>query len=386
MADSSGWAADIKGAMPLGRLKYLGVPDEKDTDSAKDAAGRLTDIGGMVQPASLAPSGTPAGSYAASPYPDYVRMKQLANESAQQAGMAAMKPIVTRGNLNPQPVGDNALSAYVRQKNDAEQKMIMDKASRDQGTADLYNKLLLTRTDQIGGLAQISASHDKEMADKASADKKDALQATLDAKQQIAEEHNDTLKTITQIRAAEAHSRATNPKPPSTKEIMGAKTSYSQAADLYDSLEDVKKTITDNDATHAHDYVSQHAPKMASDVADNVAEKMDNFESTPEYQKLMTKIAIGAKTSGDRATNAMFNDVSKKFPHNGESNYRKKASIESYQQMAQEIMRNGRDTYGDTLFSTPEHSAPVSAPHGKPGSSPAPSAPAKAPIGTADGL
>jgi len=329
----------------------------------------------MVQPAGMVP-GVPTGSFAPSAYPDYVRLKELADQSARQAAMAAMTAPSTRGNLNPQPAGDNPLSAYVRQRNDSEQKMIMDKASRDQNTSDTYNKLLLTRTDQVGALSNIAASSDEKMAMKAQADKMKGLQDTLDARDEVSQRHEATNLEIAKIHQ-QAQDRVKPGHPPSTKELVAAKDSYFGAQDLYNKLEDVKGTITDSAATDAHTTLAK-APGFIMDAANGVAKHLDNFENTTEYKALMSRIATGASVSGDRALKAMFDNVKENFPHNGINNASKRASIDSYQKMALGHMRNQTDVYGDALFNThPTATAPgpahLAAPKGPGPNMPAPS-------------
>ena len=141
------------------RIKLAKTPKQSDWDEAEQSSDEGTAAGGIADPSSLLPN-QPQGQLAQAATPDFARMKALQDQSAIMQGFAAMRARPTRGNINPQPMGDNALTAFVKARNQGELSRIQQQTAGQQTNVDLYNKLLENRQTQVKNYADINASQD----------------------------------------------------------------------------------------------------------------------------------------------------------------------------------------------------------------------------------
>ena len=163
-----------RGGLESVRFRYPGVPSAENDQAALAALQREQAMGLAGDPGAN-PNGAP-GQYAQSAPLDFGRLKELNDQSALMQGFASMRAVPTMGNLNPQPIGDNALTAFVRARNDAEAQRMQQQSQQKQAAIDLYNRHLEQSQNQGKQYADIAASKDQEMAGNA-----------LAAKQKIAE-------------------------------------------------------------------------------------------------------------------------------------------------------------------------------------------------------
>jgi hypothetical protein len=349
MADSKSDYAKLYGnALPgVGWRKPTPPPEYEDWVKARTASDLSASQGGIADPGSLLP-GQPPNQYASAAEPDYGKMRQLSDESAQQAGMAAMKPVITRGNLNPQPVGDNALSAYVRAKNDSEQKLMAGQTAHEQATRDMFNKLLLLkgeRTDRYADMAA-GARSDAAQAEAGRAAKAENVDATNDAgieKEHIkAKAKTDSAAIAAKIRGAQwqqtLHQKVAQHADQMGKDHAAAEHSLGLIDNTLAAYDAVEKDLPnhDNSFSKAQLWANKHGGNAVAGTANRIADFTGTLNNSEAITMLHPHLAAIARAAGDKITNTMFQNADKvSIPRDGDDlvNRRTKVS-ESKKQLA----------------------------------------------------
>lgn len=156
---------DVKFFSDNFRPRYLKAPTQDDAAAGQNAANVVTQAGGLPDLAGWARQhGIVPNTYAPQAVPDYDRQAQLVNESALQKSMGMMRAAPSPGDLHPQPIGDNPLSAYVQAKNAGELQQMTDQTAKRQQDIDLYNKLLEIRQGATKQYTEAHASDDINQA------------------------------------------------------------------------------------------------------------------------------------------------------------------------------------------------------------------------------
>lgn len=173
-----------RGGLDNLRMRLPGIPNEENDQVAQQTMLRQRQLGLSPDPGQT-PDGTAQGQYAQVAPIDFNRIRQLNDQSAIMQGLSSMRAIPTIGNLNPQPVGDNILTAFVKAKNDSEKNLMMQQQQQQQANIDLYNRHLEQSQNQGKQYADIGASGDRNLA-----------QAGLDEK---ARESDAKIKALTDL-------------------------------------------------------------------------------------------------------------------------------------------------------------------------------------------
>ena len=234
------------------RAKYPSPPQAGDVTAATNSADLLSSAGGMPSQSALqalAPKQAP-NTYAPQAQPDYVKQRDLQDQSALMAGIAAMRPAASAGDQHPQALGDNPYTAYMRQNNAAQLAQMQDQTAKIQANRDLYNKLLEVRQSQIKQYADEASASDKTVhtGDVAAHSQE---QANHDlAKVKVGEGHDDASRyrsdAMAGVAANRLNAQAHKNDPKATVQAQNDELLLDNAYRLRDSLDNMKGRIQKN--------------------------------------------------------------------------------------------------------------------------------------------
>lgn len=251
-----------KGGLGNYRVKFPGVPDREDAETALSGRALLEAIGAMSDPTGMVPN-VPRDQYAPPEAPDLARLKTLNDQSALAHGLSAIRAAPSRGNIEPKALGDNVFTAYLKHKNAGEQARMKEDSAYKQQRNDLYNKALQLRQGQTKELAEIAASSDQKQAGLERSNK-----AGIAALGAGSRERAEKIRALAKVKAAGLMQGGGSRSQAAYLNLkMRNKTAETEEKDFIDKLGSVLQAVSDGEKWMANPPTSQKILDTAQGAA-----------------------------------------------------------------------------------------------------------------------